>query len=187
MKKIVRLTENDLARIVKRVLREQSVMRTEPKPPATGGGVTPPTEPKVSPQNPIKIKLINASGRSLMIDIDRVRKKSQGCFFDFTYRGDSIDPNKEEEYRQMVINKDPRVGTGELRGYAIDRRTLEWYCDDPLVVNEYKGSITKNKLPGDPLREASVSQKASELLVAACGCDEYASTKQISSFPNNYV
>lgn len=157
MKKVVRLTESDITRLVTKVLNEQTPTtkptqqktsgNPTPKPAPTqqktsrGPGPKPPaqqtvgTGPKLVPlKEPIKIAVYSGK-QPYYYDLTGIQKVAKGCRFHGKLRGDS------------------------------KTQVLFWTNATPLTVTINGGYF-------------KITEKASGLLIKACGTNEYAAVQQ---------
>jgi hypothetical protein len=151
MKKVVRLTESDIARLVTKVLNEQTPT-TKPTQQKTSGGPGPkpaPTQQKTSGgpgpkpaaqrtlfplKEPIKIAVYSGK-QPYYYDLTGIEKVAKGCRFHGKLRGDS------------------------------KTQVLFWTNATPLTVTINGGYF-------------KITEKASGLLIKACGTNEYAAVQQ---------
>ena len=162
MAKIIKLTEADLTRLVKRVIKEQNstkrrLMEIEPapqgfikqQPPASDNTKVANPQIKPTPSNskvaqgfqkqgqavtPFGINLETNQG-TFMFSIDNVKKGPQGCSFFGSYRG------------QDFVRK------------------IDYSCQQPTNLRFYSAT---DKAP----EAVGVSEKAQQLLAQQCACGE---------------
>ena len=149
MKKVVRLTESDLIRLIQKVLNEQNPQTVaKPKSPTpapktvakpkspTITNVAHLTKNNISKLSPVVQIAVYDGKTPFYYDLTGISKKQSGCDFIGTTRGSNLPP-----------------------------QNLYWSNTTPLTV-----SINR--------KPYKITEKASGLLIKACGTNEYASVGQ---------
>ena len=161
MKKVVRLTESDLIRLIQKVLNEQTPQPKTAKPapqnPNRGPGFQPkPFQPKPAQPNPIHTtKTAQKSGVPKVVKLQQPIKIAV------------YDGKTPFNYDLTGVLKDANGCTfnGSTRGGSSGLQKLYWTNATPLTV-----SINR--------KPYKITEKASGLLIKACGTNEYASVGQ---------
>lgn len=144
MKKIVRLTENDLVKLVKRIVKEQEVSEQNRK---------------LLVRRFIKIK--NSRGKTLLFDVTRVETNPEGCFFMGDFRGnyDSVLSFLGFDDVQSLLGFTD-AGEGRAYNFNFDCSNSGKIVLDKTFKNESNETFT-------------IDTEAQEVLSKVCKCSRY--------------